>query len=49
MIPSWYPNRENNLAGIFIKKHIQTAIQDMTDVIDRCVMCLVGCEIVDDV
>jgi len=23
MIPSWYPNRENSHAGIFIKKHIQ--------------------------
>jgi len=27
MIPSWYPNRENNHAGIFIKKHIQTISQ----------------------
>ena len=23
MIPSWYPNRENTHAGIFVKKHIQ--------------------------
>lgn len=27
MIPSWYPNRENNHAGIFVKKHIQIISQ----------------------
>jgi len=27
MIPSWYPNRENMHAGIFVKKHIQLISQ----------------------
>ena len=27
MIPSWYPNRENAHAGIFVKKHIQMISQ----------------------
>ena len=27
MIPSWYPNRENTHAGIFVKKHIQIISQ----------------------
>jgi glycosyltransferase involved in cell wall biosynthesis len=27
MIPSWYPNRENTHAGIFVKKHIQMISQ----------------------
>ena len=27
MIPSWYPNRENAHAGIFVKKHIQLISQ----------------------
>ena len=27
MIPSWYPNRENAHAGIFVKKHIQIISQ----------------------